>query len=39
MLGTLTSSEIENLLKEGYLGRIGCYADGEIYIVPILYAL
>ena len=38
MLGTLQQQKIEELLKNGSVGRIGCCADGEPYITPISYA-
>jgi len=38
MLGTLNASEIEVVLKSGLIGRIGCSADGETYVVPISFA-
>jgi hypothetical protein len=38
MLGELNNAEIEEVLKEQYLGRIGCHADGITYIVPVSYA-
>jgi len=38
MLGELTTKEIEDLLRQQVTGRIACYADGRIYIVPINYA-
>jgi nitroimidazol reductase NimA-like FMN-containing flavoprotein (pyridoxamine 5'-phosphate oxidase superfamily) len=37
MLGALTERQIENLLKELPVGRIGCHADGITYIVPVNY--
>lgn len=37
MLGTLDENQIEDLLKQQVTGRIGCYADGITYIVPINY--
>lgn len=37
MLGQLNESQIENLLKEQVIGRIGCQSQGEIYVVPINY--
>lgn len=37
MLGELKESEIDQLLKQQVIGRIGCYADGSIYIVPVNY--
>lgn len=37
MMGQLTSGEIESLLRDCVLGRIGC-TDGQlIYVVPISY--
>lgn len=38
MLGELTREEIEQLLRRETVGRIGCTAEGRIYVVPILYA-
>lgn len=38
MLGNLTSHEIEELLRNQILGRIGCHADGKTFVVPIAYA-
>jgi nitroimidazol reductase NimA-like FMN-containing flavoprotein (pyridoxamine 5'-phosphate oxidase superfamily) len=37
MLGKLNETQIENLLKQQVIGRIACYANGDIYIVPINY--
>ena len=37
MLGELKETQIESLLKEAPIGRIGCNADGITYIVPINY--
>jgi len=37
MLGKLTTKEIEDLLRQQVTGRIACYADSRIYIVPINY--
>ena len=37
MLGELNELEIERLLEQQRLGRIGCHADGLTYIVPINY--
>jgi uncharacterized protein len=37
MLGRLNDSEIELVLKHNLLGRIACYDDAKIYIVPINY--
>lgn len=38
MFGTLNTKQIEDVLKTQMVGRIGCYADGETYVVPISYA-
>ena len=37
MLGTLNVDEIEQLLTTNVVGRIGCYARGEVYVVPVTY--
>jgi nitroimidazol reductase NimA-like FMN-containing flavoprotein (pyridoxamine 5'-phosphate oxidase superfamily) len=37
MLGKLNEQEINNLLIEQNVGRIACYADGKIYLVPVTY--
>jgi nitroimidazol reductase NimA-like FMN-containing flavoprotein (pyridoxamine 5'-phosphate oxidase superfamily) len=34
----LSAEEIDALLREELVGRIGCHADGETYVVPIIYA-
>ena len=38
MLGELTPEEIDRLLRSEAVGRIGCYAFGRPYVVPITYA-
>lgn len=38
MTGELSSLEIEEVIKEQVLGRIGCHADGVTYIIPVSYA-
>jgi uncharacterized protein len=38
MLGELTPEEIDDLLRSEAIGRIGCYAFGRPYVVPITYA-
>jgi nitroimidazol reductase NimA-like FMN-containing flavoprotein (pyridoxamine 5'-phosphate oxidase superfamily) len=38
MLGELTSDEIDGVLRSEAIGRIGCYAFGRPYVVPITYA-
>ena len=37
MLGQLNHEEMEALLHTSVVGRIGCYADGRIYVVPITF--
>ncbi|HEU5292157.1 MAG TPA: pyridoxamine 5'-phosphate oxidase family protein [Cyclobacteriaceae bacterium] len=37
MLGKLTEDQIEHVLKTQLVGRIGCYAENELYIVPVTY--
>ena len=38
MLGQLNEEEVEQLLKEKLVGRIGCCLNGLPYIVPMSYA-
>lgn len=38
MLGELTPSQIEDLLRAEVIARIGCISDGRIYVVPVSYA-
>jgi nitroimidazol reductase NimA-like FMN-containing flavoprotein (pyridoxamine 5'-phosphate oxidase superfamily) len=38
MIGDLTYAEIEEVLQDQLVGRIGCHADGVTYIVPVSYA-
>lgn len=37
MLGKLTDAQIIQVLQAQSLGRIGCQADGKIYVVPVTY--
>jgi nitroimidazol reductase NimA-like FMN-containing flavoprotein (pyridoxamine 5'-phosphate oxidase superfamily) len=39
MLGSLSKSQIDNLLRSQLVGRIGCHADGKTYVVPVNYAI
>lgn len=39
MLGILTPEQCEYVLKSELIGRIGCYAAGKVYVVPITYVL
>jgi uncharacterized protein len=34
----LTRAQIDELLHEQFVARIGCLANGEVYVVPIIYA-
>jgi nitroimidazol reductase NimA-like FMN-containing flavoprotein (pyridoxamine 5'-phosphate oxidase superfamily) len=38
MLGQLSEEQIEQLLEENFVGRVGCCLNGLAYIVPISYA-
>lgn len=37
MLGDLNKREIIDLLERQVIGRLGCHADGETYVVPVNY--
>lgn len=37
MIGSLTKDQIEHVLRNGLIGRIACYADHKIYVVPLTY--
>jgi nitroimidazol reductase NimA-like FMN-containing flavoprotein (pyridoxamine 5'-phosphate oxidase superfamily) len=34
----LSPAEIDAFLREQFVARLGCHADGETYVVPIIYA-
>lgn len=38
MTGQLTTPQIESLLQQEVIGRIGCHAHGTTYVVPTSYA-
>lgn len=38
MLGELNDNQIDHVLHREVIGRVGCYADHKIYVVPITYA-
>lgn len=38
MVGELTSEQIDQVMFRQIIGRIGCYSDGKLYIVPIAFA-
>jgi len=37
MLGELSTSEIESVLAQNVVGRLGVHAAGKVYIVPVTY--
>ena len=37
MLGELNEEQIERVLATNVIGRIGCYADEKVYVVPVTY--
>jgi nitroimidazol reductase NimA-like FMN-containing flavoprotein (pyridoxamine 5'-phosphate oxidase superfamily) len=37
MLGKLNSEQMDYVLHSQVVGRIGCYANGRVYLVPITY--
>ena len=38
MIEILGDEEIERILTDQFVGRLGCHADGRTYVVPIAYA-
>lgn len=36
-IGNLTAEEARKILEQQTLGRLGCVADGEAYVVPVNY--
>lgn len=38
MIAELSRTEIDELLREQVVGRIGCHAGGLTYVVPVIYA-
>ena len=38
MLGELTEKQSLQVLQSEVVGRIGCYGDGRVYVVPVTYA-
>ncbi len=37
MIGELTPQQIEQVLHEQVIGRIGCHSRGRTYVVPVTY--
>jgi uncharacterized protein len=38
VIAELSRDEIDELLREQVVGRIGCHVDGLTYVVPVIYA-
>ena len=38
MLGQLNNAQSDEMLHREQVGRIGCYADDAVYVVPVSYA-
>jgi nitroimidazol reductase NimA-like FMN-containing flavoprotein (pyridoxamine 5'-phosphate oxidase superfamily) len=38
MFGKLKKPQIEKVIADNIVGRLGCHADGKTYVVPISYA-
>ena len=38
MFGVLEDEQIEKVLSENIIGRLGCHANGKTYVVPVSYA-
>ena len=38
MLGKLNTRQIENIIYSETIGRLGCEADGKVFVVPLTYA-
>lgn len=34
----LSRAEVDELLREQVVGRVGCHAEGVTYVVPVIYA-
>lgn len=37
MIEKLNASEIDAFLRRQLVGRVGCHADGQTYVVPVIY--
>jgi nitroimidazol reductase NimA-like FMN-containing flavoprotein (pyridoxamine 5'-phosphate oxidase superfamily) len=37
MLGKLNEAQMDYLLRSQVIGRLGCYAEGQVYVVPVTY--
>jgi uncharacterized protein len=38
MFGKLNNAQIEKVIADNFIGRLGCHAAGKTYVVPISYA-
>ena len=38
MLGIMKPQEIDTVVRQQVIARLGCYADGKVYVVPVSYA-
>jgi hypothetical protein len=38
VIAELSRAQIDELLREHVVGRIGCHVDGLTYVVPVIYA-
>lgn len=38
MFGKLDNVQIEKVISDNFIGRLGCHAEGKTYVVPISYA-
>ena len=38
MVAELNETEIDEFIYSQVIGRVGCYADGKVYVTPITYA-
>ena len=38
MVRELEREEVDELLRTQVVGRVGCHAGGETYVVPVIYA-
>ena len=38
MFGKLENDQVEKVIADNFIGRLGCHADGKTYVVPISYA-
>lgn len=37
MAQDMTTEEIDALLQQKFYGHLGCYSEGEVYVVPVTY--